>query len=213
MPLSLLWATADPRLDKRPSYTHRQVWLSLLWGHCSFPLGLDVCKVLFVPLKSLCFPQFCGSFVISSQYPSKLDYLELPCPFARSSGWEFGCDAYNFHNSARTCLVLLFCSLQFAHLVGMEFGFNVIAPLLPSHCGFCFVLRCDASLLLLLLLLCSNILLLMVVQQVVANFIFLQKMSKYNFIPPSHPQFMSNLFAIFFLFSNYNLKHYLCNKG
>ena len=30
-------------------------------------------------------------------------------------------------------MVLLFCSLQFAHPVGMEFDFNVIAPFLPSH--------------------------------------------------------------------------------
>ncbi|KAB0353588.1 hypothetical protein FD755_023712, partial [Muntiacus reevesi] len=33
--------------------THRQVWLSLLWGHCSFLLGHGVHKVLFVPSKSL----------------------------------------------------------------------------------------------------------------------------------------------------------------
>ena len=36
--------------------THRQVWVSLLWGHCSFLLGPGVQKVLFVPSKSL-FPQ------------------------------------------------------------------------------------------------------------------------------------------------------------
>ena len=39
---------------------HRQVWVSLLWGHCSFLLGPGVQKVLFVPSKSL-FPQFCVS--------------------------------------------------------------------------------------------------------------------------------------------------------
>ena len=31
----------------------RQVWVSLLWGHCSFLLGSVVHKVLFVPSKSL----------------------------------------------------------------------------------------------------------------------------------------------------------------
>ena len=36
--------------------THGQVWVSLLWGHCSFLLGPGVQKVLFVPSKSL-FPQ------------------------------------------------------------------------------------------------------------------------------------------------------------
>ena len=40
--------------------THRQVWVSFLWGLCSFPLGPGVHKVLFVPSKSL-FPQSCGS--------------------------------------------------------------------------------------------------------------------------------------------------------
>ena len=33
-----------------------QVWVSLLWGHCSFLLGPGVHEILFVPSKSL-FPQ------------------------------------------------------------------------------------------------------------------------------------------------------------
>ena len=40
--------------------THRQVWVSLLWGHCSFLLGPGMHKVLFVPFTSL-FPQSCVS--------------------------------------------------------------------------------------------------------------------------------------------------------
>ena len=40
--------------------THGQVSVSLLWGHCSFLLGLGAHKVLFVPSKSL-FPQSCVS--------------------------------------------------------------------------------------------------------------------------------------------------------
>ena len=40
--------------------THGQVWVSLLWGHCSFLLGPGTHKVLFVPSKSL-FPQSCVS--------------------------------------------------------------------------------------------------------------------------------------------------------
>ena len=39
---------------------HGQVWVSLLWSHCSFLLGPDVPKVLFVPSKIL-FPQSCIS--------------------------------------------------------------------------------------------------------------------------------------------------------
>ena len=45
--------------------THRQVWVSFLWGLCSFLLGPGVHKVLFVPSKSL-FPQSCVSSVIKS---------------------------------------------------------------------------------------------------------------------------------------------------
>ena len=33
--------------------THRQVWFSLLWGHCSFLLAPGAHKALFVPSKSL----------------------------------------------------------------------------------------------------------------------------------------------------------------
>ena len=39
-PLALKQATADPCLHQRILNTHRQVWVSLLWGHCSFFLGL-----------------------------------------------------------------------------------------------------------------------------------------------------------------------------
>ena len=44
--------TPPPRLLD----THGQVWVSLLWGPCSFLLGPGAHKVLFVPSKSL-FPQ------------------------------------------------------------------------------------------------------------------------------------------------------------
>ena len=47
-------------LLQRPLDTHGQVWVSLLWVHCSFLLGPGVYKVLFVPPKSL-FPQPCVS--------------------------------------------------------------------------------------------------------------------------------------------------------
>ena len=49
-----------PRLCRRHLDTHAQVWVSLLWRHCSFFLGPDAHKVLFVPSKSL-FPQSCVS--------------------------------------------------------------------------------------------------------------------------------------------------------
>ena len=39
MPLTPRDVTVDPRICQRYLDTHRQVWLSLLWGHCSFLLG------------------------------------------------------------------------------------------------------------------------------------------------------------------------------
>ena len=57
---ALQQATTDPRLHQRPLDTPRQIWVSLLWDHCSFLLGPGAHKVLFVPSKSL-FPQSCVS--------------------------------------------------------------------------------------------------------------------------------------------------------
>ena len=53
VPLTLQQATADPRLHRRLLDTHGHVWVSFLWGHCSFLLGPGVHKVLFVPSKNL----------------------------------------------------------------------------------------------------------------------------------------------------------------
>ena len=53
VPPTLQQATNDPRLCQRLLDTHRQVSVSLLWGHCSLLLGLGVHKLLFVPSKSL----------------------------------------------------------------------------------------------------------------------------------------------------------------
>ena len=39
VPPTLQQATTNPRLHWRLLDTHRQVWVSLLWGHCSFLLG------------------------------------------------------------------------------------------------------------------------------------------------------------------------------
>ena len=41
-PLILQQATANPWLCRRLLDTHRQVWVGLLWGHCSFLLGPGV---------------------------------------------------------------------------------------------------------------------------------------------------------------------------
>ena len=56
VPLTLEQATTDPCLCQRLLDTHEHVWVSLLWGHCSFLLGTGAHKVLFVSSRSL-FPQ------------------------------------------------------------------------------------------------------------------------------------------------------------
>ena len=75
-------ATADPHLHKRPSNTHRQVWLSLLWAHCSFPQVLACTRFYLSPFQNLnlCFPQPCESPVIKSHWSSKSDSLGFPVP-------------------------------------------------------------------------------------------------------------------------------------
>ena len=45
--LTLQQATTNPRPCQRLLDTHGQVWVSLVWGHCSFLLGLGVHS--FVP--------------------------------------------------------------------------------------------------------------------------------------------------------------------
>ena len=53
VPPALQQATADPRLRQRLLDTHGQVWVSLLWGHCSFLMGPGVHKVLLLLSQSL----------------------------------------------------------------------------------------------------------------------------------------------------------------
>ena len=67
-PLSLHQATAYLRLHQGLLDTHRQVWVSLLWGHCSFLLGPDAHRVLFVPSKrsvSLTLCKFCSKIPLA----------------------------------------------------------------------------------------------------------------------------------------------------
>ena len=88
---------------------------------------------------SLCFPQFPGSPIIKSRGLSAPDSLGILSLFVRSPGQEAYNCVQNFHNSARTSLVLLFCSLWVTHPAGMSFDFMVIAPQLPSCGHFLFV--------------------------------------------------------------------------
>ena len=94
VPPTLQQATTDPCLPWRLLDTHRQVWLSLLWDHCSFLLGSGAYKILFVPSKSL-FPQSCVSSVIKSQSILQI-YLSVPLFFI-----------FIFHNFGSSLLITL----------------------------------------------------------------------------------------------------------
>ena len=51
VPLTPQQSIMDPHICQRLPNIHRQVWLSLLWGHCSFLLGPNAHKVLFFDLQ------------------------------------------------------------------------------------------------------------------------------------------------------------------
>ena len=53
--LTLQKATVDPHLRQQLLNSHREVWLSLLWSHCSFFLDPGAHKVLLCPPR-VCFP-------------------------------------------------------------------------------------------------------------------------------------------------------------
>ena len=69
MPPTLHQATANPRLCQRLLDTHRQVWVSLLWDHCSFLLGPDAHKVIFCALQVSVSPVLCKFYKFRNQIP------------------------------------------------------------------------------------------------------------------------------------------------
>ena len=95
-----------PPLETRD--THGQVWVSLLWGHCSFLLGPCVHKVLFVPSKCL-FPQSCvssGSFMVGLMVTSSKRAYAIPksgTPRAPSL-WQSTADPYLHRRHSNTVL-------------------------------------------------------------------------------------------------------------
>ena len=82
----------NPYLCRRLLNTHRQVWVSLSWGHCSFLLGPGACKFLFVPFQSL-FPLLCkfwqlysgvnGDLLQEGLCHNQVCSTQSPCPCSR----------------------------------------------------------------------------------------------------------------------------------
>ena len=105
----------------------------------------------------------------------------------------------------------------------MGFDFTVIAPLLPSHCGFSFVFGCGVS-----FVVSSSVFLLMIVQQLVVIMVFSQEgVRACPSTPPSwfllvnrflnrslfFLEFLGNLFFfcnVFFIISCFSLGWTLC---
>ena len=107
---------------------HGQVWVNLLWGHCSFFLGPGAHKLLFVPSKSL--------FL----YPE-------PLPLQQSTGDPHLCRRHSTQfwlslcgNSGSWCAQGLIEPFECLWWV-WGLILNVISPLLPSYLGFAFALE------------------------------------------------------------------------
>ena len=73
--LSPQQVTVDPCLHKRLLDTHRQVWLSLLWGHS--PLFWVLVHTMFSVCSKNLFPQSCGNSVIKSHWPLNSNSLQF----------------------------------------------------------------------------------------------------------------------------------------
>ena len=113
----------------------------------------------------------------------KSDSLGIPPPVAGPPDWEAWHGAQNLHSSGWTSLVLLFSSLWVTHLAVLGFDFIVIAPILPSHCGFSSVFGCGVS-----FLMSSSIFLSMIVQQLVVIPVLLQEGVQHFILNVLHAQ-------------------------
>ena len=152
-------SAADPaagHLHPRPLDTHGQVWVSLLWGHCSFLLHPGAHKVLFVPSKSLLpqswvsssgsmvglmatfFKKACAvTQVCCTQHPCRCSRPLLTCTSAGDTQTQFWLSLCEVSGS--WCTHSLFepfeCLWRVWGLI-----LSVILPLLLSCWGFSFAL-------------------------------------------------------------------------
>ena len=106
VPPILKQVTMEPRLCWRLLNTHGRVWVSFLWGHCSFLLGPGAHKVLFVPSKSL-FPQSCvssgGSIVGLMATSSKRAYATLRSQKWQNDLYSFPRQTIQYHSNPNLC--------------------------------------------------------------------------------------------------------------
>ena len=160
VPPTLQQATADLHLCQRLLGTHGQVWVRLLWGHCSFLLGPHAHKVLFVPSKSL-FPQSCvssgGSMVGVMGTSSRRVYATPRSVAPRAPApAQSPADPYLHRGLSNTVVSQSLWGLWVlvqTRFVWALWAFwwvwglilNAISPLLPSFWVFSFALGCGVS--------------------------------------------------------------------
>ena len=152
---SLQQATADPRHCRRLLDTHGQVWVILLWGHCSFLLGSGAHKVLFVPSK-ICFPVLWkswwlyggvnGDLLQEGLYHTQVYCTQSPCPcgsplLTRTSSGDTQTQVCLSHCwvSGSCCAQSMFEPSEHLWQV-WGLILKMILPLLPSPWGFSFAL-------------------------------------------------------------------------
>ena len=92
VPTAMQQATIDTHLCGRILDTPGQVWVSLLWGRCSFLLGPSVHKVLSVPPR-VCFPVLCklwqryaganGDLLEEDLCHTQVYGTQSPCPWGQ----------------------------------------------------------------------------------------------------------------------------------
>ena len=154
MPLTLQ-ATADPHLCRRLLDMHRQVWVSLWWGHCSFLLGPSVYSFVCALPESvspvLCeFWQLCGGvngdLLLEGLYHTHVCCTQSPCP----CGSPLLTHTSTVDTQTQFCLRLSgvsgsWCAqglFEPSEHLWRVWGLilNVISLLLPSWWGFSFTL-------------------------------------------------------------------------
>ena len=138
--------TTNSHLCQRLLDTHGQVWVSLLWGHCSFLLGAGAHKVLFVPSKSLflqpCVSSDCsmvGLMVTSSKRAYAIPRSTAPGAPASAAGhcWPIPLQETLKHSSASVSVGSLGPS-----------GTRFVWALWASLASMRFDSKCDCALLL-----------------------------------------------------------------
>ena len=147
LPPTLLQATTHPQLHWRLLDTPGQVWVSLLWGPCSFLLGPaaqgSVCA-LQESISQSCVSS--GSSLVDQWQPPPRGFMPYPHPELLSPQLSTA-DPYP-SGSAHTPFCLSLCGVsgswcaqglfQPSESLWQEWGLilNAVLPLLPSCCGF-----------------------------------------------------------------------------